>query len=75
MGNSSAANISFGDTFQNHSGTNSSKVDKVPAIVLTQDVQDANNPVVFSGSPEPCVSNLGLSHECSGVLMFVLKIK
>ena len=31
--------------------------------------------VVFNGSPEPCVSNLSFSHECSGVLMFVLKIK
>ena len=50
-------------------------VDEVPRIVLTQDVQDANNPVVFSGSPELCVINLGLSHECSGVLMLVLKIK
>ena len=39
-GNSSAANISFGGTFQNHSGTASSKVDQVPTIVLTQDVQE-----------------------------------
>ena len=31
--------------------------------------------VVFSGSPEPCVSNLIFSHECYGVLMLVLKIK
>ena len=74
MGHGSTGNISFGDTFQNHSGTDSSKVDQVPTIVLTQDV-DAINPVVFSGSTEPCVSNLGFSHECSGVLMFGLKIK
>ena len=51
-----------------------SKVDQVPTIVLTQGVQEMQT-VVFSGSPEPCVSNLGFSHECSGVLMFVLKIK
>ena len=74
MGHGSTENISFRDTFQSHSGTDSSKVDQVPTIVLTQDV-DAINAVVFSDSTEPCVSNLSFSHECSGILMFVLKIK
>ena len=36
----------------------SSKVDQVPTIVLTQGVQEMQT-VVFSGSPEQCVSNLG----------------
>ena len=55
-------------------GTASSKLDEVPKFAHTQDVQEMQT-ALYSGSPEPSVSNLSFSHECSGVPMLVLKIK
>ena len=52
-----------------------SKVGEVPTICSDTGCFQEMQTVVFSGSTEPCVSNLGFSHECSSVLMLVLKIK
>ena len=91
VGHAPTANISLWDTFQNNSQsyTNLEQLIKFLASSLEQSEQGRSSPkscsdtgcfkemqtVVVSGSIEPCVSNLGFSHGCFGILMLVLKIK